>query len=248
MKTPQPAASAFPLDEYSRRATRSWWADGFWDLAMAGFWLLAALWLYPLVRTMDFPSWTWPWPFLTGETVNPLSREITLWFVIMLGVWIVYIVAAKLIIDCLKRKITAPRLGDVRHDFFLPVGKGFALLFLAVYVLGCVFLAGVFWKLLGGPHLFSAIGIAAFAGVLFLLGRKFSIRRYQWVSVIGMILCILAEMLTTAADYLKGPQNFMEASPLYGNPSLICLVWAGVLAISGVIALRSVLRLPHAEA
>ena len=48
--------------------------------------------------------------------------------------------------------------------------------------------------------------------------------------------------------FMEGPKNFMDASPLYGNPSLPCLIWAGVLVVSGLVTLRGILRLPYAEA
>jgi hypothetical protein len=248
MATAYPSTAVTPPDELTRRATRAWWADGFWDLAMAGFWFLTAVWLYPLVRTMDFPSWTWPWPFVTAEQVNPLSREITWWVVILFGIWIFYIVSAKLLIDRLKRLFTAPRLGDVRHLFFLPVGRSFGFIFLAVYVTSGAVITSLFWLVKGGPHFFSAIGIASFGGILFLLGKRFGIPRYLWLAGLGTAACILVELLTTRADYQLGPRNFFDVSPLLGNPSLVCLIWSGVLLLSGVIALRSVLRLPHAEA
>ena len=76
MEAACPSTPAFPLEDYSRRAARAWWADGLWDLAVAGFCFLTAVWIYPLVRTQDFPSWTWPWPFVTQEHINPLMKVI----------------------------------------------------------------------------------------------------------------------------------------------------------------------------
>jgi hypothetical protein len=248
METADVPQTVRSTDNYSNRAVRSWWADGFWDLAMAGFWLITAVWLYPLVRTLDFPSWTWPWPFITEESINPMSREITLWIASLFGIWIIYIVSAKLLIDRLKRRFTAPRLGDVRHAFFLPVGRSFGLIFLALYVAGCAALVGLFWTVKGGPHFFSAIGIASFGGILFLLGKRFDIPRYLWLAGVGTASCILVELLTTRADYQLGPRNFFDVSPLLGNPSLVCLIWAALLVAGGILTVRNVLRLPNAEA
>jgi hypothetical protein len=244
--TPSPVA-AVSVDDYFHRAIRAWWADGLWELAMAGFWAITALWLYPLVQTLAFPSWTWPWPFITEEHINPLRAQITLWVVGLFFIWMTYLFLAWLLIDRAKRRFVAPRLGDVRHKFPLPMGRSFGIIFFAVYVLGCVAVNILFWKIKGGPHLFSVFGIASFAGALYLLGRKFDIRRFRWISVIGTVCCVLAELVTTNAVYLDGPKNFTDVSSLYGNPSLVCLIWAGILVVSGV-ALHRILRLPYAEA
>jgi hypothetical protein len=248
MEQSRPVISPVPVDEYSRRTVRAWWADGLWDLALAGFWLLTGALVYPLIRTLDFPSWTWPWPFITEEHINPLSMEITLWAAGLFFIWIGYIFLAWLLIERVKRRLVAPRLGDVRHKFILPMGRSFGLIFFAVYVLECVVLTALFWKVKGGPHFFSVFGIASFAGVMYLVGLKFNIRRYRWIAVIGSAATVLAELATTNAVYMEGPKNFMDVSPLYGNPSLPCLIWAGILLVSGVITLRGILRLPYAEA
>ncbi len=245
--TPSPV-SAVSVDNYFQRTLRAWWADGLWELAMAGFWAITALWLYPLVQTLAFPSWTWPWPFITEEHINPLSTQITLWAIGLFLIWMAYIFLAWLLISRVKQRYVAPRLGDVRHKFFLPLGRSFGLVFFAVYVLACVLLSALFWRVLGGPHLFSVFGIASFSGVLFMVGIKFDIRRFRWISILGTAGCVLAELATTSAVYMDGPKNFMDVSPLYGNPSLPCLIWAGMLVVSGIITLRGILRLPYAEA
>jgi hypothetical protein len=245
--TSQSRVSTIAPEEYTRRATRSWWTDGFWDLALAGFWLITALWIYPLVRTMAFPSWTWSWPFITKEAVNPLSAEITIWTIALFGIWFVYILLAWLLINRFKRRYVAPRTGDVQHKFFLPVGRGFSLIFLGVYLLGCILLGGLFWTAKGGPRLFDVFAIASFAGAISVLGWRFQIRRYLWMGAIGTGWSVLAELATTNAVYLNGPKNFMDVSPLYGNPTLVCLIWTGILLISGIFSLRRTLSLPHAQ-
>jgi hypothetical protein len=234
--------------DFTRTAVRAWWADGLWDLALAGFWLITALWVFPLIRTAAFPSWTWPWPFLTRETDNPLAGAIGLWTAALFLIWAVYIFLARLAINLLKRRLIAPRLGDVRHSFLLPVGRGFAVVFLLVYLAGIVLLGGLLWGLKGGPRIYDVFVIAAFAGAIFLVGWRFRIRRYLWMSAVGTVLCLLAEMITTNAIYRNGPRNFLDVSPLYGNPSLVCLVWTAVLLVGGTIALLRTLRLPRAEA
>lgn len=247
METPKSLSSSLPIEEYSRRTVRAWWADGLWDLVLAGFWALTALWNYPLVRTLDFPSWTWPWPFITQEHINPLSTEIKFWTVVLLPIWIGYAILAYLLVDRLKRILIAPRMGDMRHKFFLPMGRMFILLDLSLYVLASLLLGWLFWKTKGGPHLYSVFMITSFAVVLFLVGRKYHIRRYPWIAIIGAVLCILAELLSTNAVYLNGPKNFLDVSPFYGNPSLVCLVWAVMMFLNGAVTLRNTLRLPYAE-
>ncbi|MBN1440450.1 MAG: hypothetical protein JW929_13660 [Anaerolineales bacterium] len=234
-------------DAFTRRSIRAWWADGLWDLALAGFWAITALWTYPLVIALAFPSWSWPWPFITKEPINPLKNEVAFWGAALLAVWIAYIFLAWLLVTGLKRRFVAPRLGDVRHAFFLPIGRSFGLIFAAAYALGCLALAFLFWKARGGPHLFSVFMIVSFAGVMYLVGRKFDIRRYRWIAAAGSGLCIAAELLTTNAVYLEGPKHFLDVSPFYGNPSLPSLIWAALLLISGITAFRRVLRLPYAQ-
>jgi hypothetical protein len=248
MKTTSSPGSAVSVDNYSHQAIRAWWADGLWELAMAGFWAITALWLYPLVQTLAFPSWTWPWPFITKEHINPLSTQIAVWAIGLFLMWMAYIFLARRLIDLVKRRFVAPRLGDVRHKFFLPLGKSFGLIFFAVYVVGCAVLSALFWKVKGGPHLFSVFGIASFAGVVYMVGLKFDLPRFRWVSIAGTACCVLAELATTSAVYLDGPKNFLDVSPLYGNPSLACLIWAVMLVVSGIATLRGILRLPYAEA
>ena len=109
------------LNKQLRRTVRAWWADGLWDMAVAGFCGLTAVWLFPLVRVLAFPAWTWPWPFVTEETVNPMRQEIALWALGMLAVWAVFSFVAYWVVSWLKRRFVATRLGDVRFKFILPI-------------------------------------------------------------------------------------------------------------------------------
>src|SRR4030042_671912 len=219
METSKRLSSTVPPEEYSRRTVRAWWADGLWDLALAGFWILTAVWLYPWVRPVAFPPWTSPWPFITHEQINPSGNEISLWGFALFPIWISYAFLAHFLVERMKRVYVAPRLGDVHLKFLLPLERGFAFLYLATYVLGSFLLGVLFWKLKGGPHFFSFFIISSFAAVLFLLGRRYQIRRYPWIAAIGTAGCVLAELLTTNAVYLNGPKNFLDVSPFYGNPS-----------------------------
>jgi hypothetical protein len=248
MKAVSSPSHPVPVETYTRQTVRFWYVDGLWDLAMAGFFAVTAVWIYPLMRTMDFPSWTWPWPFITQEPINPMQTEITLWAAGTLAIWVIYALVAYGIVSALKRRFVSPRLGDVRFQFFLPVERKVILLYLAVYVAGCVFLTWFYLRVIGGLHLYSVFVAVAPAGILFLMGVAYRIPRYRWVAAVGLILSVLLELLTTKAVFAAGPRNFFDVSPIYGNPSLTFLVWTGVLVVSGLIAFRQTLRLPYAQA
>jgi hypothetical protein len=48
--------------------------------------------------------------------------------------------------------------------------------------------------------------------------------------------------LTTPADPLAGPRNFLEVVPAWGNPLLPCLIWGGTVMIGGLYGLIRVRR------
>jgi len=234
-----------PLNKYLRRTLRAWWADGLWDLAMAGFLALTAVWLHPLIRVMAFPSWTWPWPFSTQETINPMQQEIILWALGTLAIWGGFAFLAYRVVSWLKRRFIAPRLGDVRFKFILPIENRIYVIFVVSYLLGSLLVMGLLWLTKGGPQFATAFCAVAPASLLFAVGKIYNLPRYQWVALLGLGLSLLAEFFTTAADYMQGPANFLDVSPIYGNPSLTLLVWAGVLLVSGSLALYQTLRLPR---
>ncbi|MGD8750799.1 MAG: hypothetical protein PVG14_05220, partial [Anaerolineales bacterium] len=67
--------------------------------------------------------------------------------------------------------------------------------------------------------------------------------RYQFIAVIGLILALSLELLlTTQADYMIGPRNFLDVIPAWGCPTLACLIWALMCAVSGLIGLFGVRR------
>lgn len=238
-----PATAGLTPDEYTRRAVRMWWADGLWDFAMAGFFALTAYWAYVWIRVEAFPTWTWPWPFITDEVVNPLEREFLLWSLGIFPVWALYIWGAFKIVQALKTRWIAPRTGHVRFRFWMRVERKVYLFHLAWYVVSLVGLAVLFHLLKGGPHIMSAICIVAPVGILFTIGWLYHLPRYCWVAAAGLAVGIALELLvTTHADYMRGPANFFDVSPLYGNPALPFVVWAGILTVSGAIALVRTLR------
>lgn len=233
------------INKQLRRTVRAWWADGLWDLAMAGFLVVTAVWLYPLIRVFAFPSWTWPWPFTTQETINPMQLEITLWAAATLVIWAGYVYLAYQVVSWLKRRFVAPRLGDVRFNFMLPIENRTMAAYVALYLLGSFLVMLLLAWLKDGPRLATAFCLVAPASLLFVLGRTYALARYKWVAGLGLGFSLLAEFFTTTAVYLQGPTNFMDVSPILGNPSLPLLVWAGVLLVSGSLAFYQTMRLPH---
>lgn len=235
------------INKQLRRTVRAWWADGLWDLAIAGFLVVTVAWLYPLVFAFAFPSWTWPWPFTTQETINPMRAEVTLWAVATLIIWVGYVYLAYWLVSWLKRRFVAPRLGDVRFNFMLPIDSQTIAAYAALYALGSILVMALLAWLKEGPRLVTALWIVAPASVLFVLGRTYALTRYRWVAGLGLFLALAMEFLTTTAVYPQGPTNFMDVSPLLGNPSLPLLVWAGILLVSGSLAFYQTMRLPHAS-
>ena len=235
------------LTKQVRRTVRAWWADGLWDLAAAGFLAITAVWLYPLMRVVAFPSWTWPRPFTTQETINPMQTEIAGWAVATLLIWAGYVYLAYWLVSWLKRQFVAPRLGDVRFNFMLPIENRTVAAYVALYLLGSFVVMLLLAWLKDGPRLAAAFCLMAPASLFGVLGKIYTLPRYYWVAGVGLVLALLAEFLTTTAVYLQGPTNFMNVSPILGNPSLPLLVWSGVLLVSGLLAFYQIMRLPHAS-
>lgn len=235
------------INKQLRRTVRAWWADGLWDLAMAGFLAVTAVWLYPLMRAFAFPSWTWPWPFTTQETTNPMQTEVALWAMATLAIWAGYVYFAYWLVSWLKRRFIASRLGDVRFNFVLPIESRTIAAYVALYALGSFLVMLLLAWLKDGPRLVTAFCLVAPVSLLFVLGRTYTLARYQWVASLGLVLALAMEFLTTTAVYLEGPTHFMNVSPILGNPSLPLLVWAGVLLVSGSFAFYQTMRLPHAN-
>jgi len=238
-----PAAAGLAPDEYTRRTVRMWWADGLWDFAMAGFFGLTAYWAYVWIRVQAFPTWTWPWPFVTGEVVNPAREETWVWTFGIFPVWALYTWGAFKIVQALKTRWIAPRTGHVRFRFWMPVERKVYLFHLAWYAVSLTVLAVLFDLLKGGPHFMSAIFIVAPVGILFTIGWVYRLPRYRWVAAAGLVVGAALEFLaTTPADYMQGPAGFFDVSPFYGNPALPLVVWAIILTASGALALARTLR------
>ncbi len=222
------------LDDYTRQTVRAWWADGLWDLAMGGFFALTA--------------WTWLWPFITREPINPMQREISLWVLGLFPFVLGYAWGAYKLVSWLKDRWLAPRLGAVRHPFWLPLERRALWLQFGIALVGLSLFVGLCAGLKSGPHFLSAGFALAPTGILFAVGHAYRLPRYQWLSAAGTLSCLALELLgTRSADYLRGPSSFFEVSPLFGNPALPCLVWAVACLLSGLAGLYQTVRSSHAH-
>lgn len=229
------SSGSVTLNDYTRKTIRLWWADGLWDMAMAGFFALTALWIHPLVRALSFPSWTWIWPFRTAETVNPMGGRILLWSLGILPVWWLYAWGAYRLVQAVKSRLSAGA-GEVRHGFWLPVERSVYLVHTLVSAGGIILLSLVFSLGKNGPHFLSACFIAAPAGILYAIGRTYRLPRYRYAALAGLIGGAALETLTTDAVYLEGPRQILDVSPQFGNPALPFAVWAVVMTVTGLWA------------
>lgn len=242
-------SSNITIENLTRRTVRSWWADGLWDFAIAGYMILIGLWMYILVRVIAFPSWTWPWPFITREVENPMAAQILVWGLAIIPVSALYMWLTYKLVLVLKAKWLASRQGDVRHSFWLKVEPRFWGIYILGYLGAFAGAAGLILLLTGSPHFYSVMLIAAPASVLVTFGIGYSLRRYTLAGVIGFVGGLFVEaLLTTQAVYLKGPNGFLDVSPDYGNPAIPALIWAAIFLVSGIIGLMGVLSLPEQEA
>lgn len=235
--------SSLSLNTLTKRTVRTWWADGLWDFAVAGFNVLLAGWFYIWVRVHAFPSWTWPWPFITNETVNPMQVQILLWMIGLVPFMAAYAYGAYRLVTLLKSRWLASRQGDVRHPFWLKVEPRMLLVYLLAY-LGLF--AVITWLVLavqGGAHFTSTTIISAYGAVLLALGGTYSLARYIWSGALGMLACTLVELyLTSSADFMRGPTGFFTVAPNYGNPAIPLLIFAAIFLVTGLVGLVQVLR------
>lgn len=235
--------TSLSLNTLTKRTVRAWWADGLWGFAVAGFNVLLAGWFYIWVRVRAFPSWTWPWPFITNETVNPMQVQFLLWTIGLIPFTAVYAYGAYRLVTLLKSRWLASRQGDVRHPFWLKVEPRT----LVVYLLACLGLfVTITWLALtvtGGAHFASTIIISAYGAVLLALGSAYSLARYIWSGALGILACTLTELfLTSSADFMRGPTGFFNVAPDFGNPAIPLLIFAAIFLVTGLVGLVQVLR------
>jgi len=230
-------------DEYTRRAVRSFWADGLWDLAMAGFFATTALWGHVWVRILAFPAWTWPWPFTTDQTDNPMQGWFLAWNLAIFPLVVLYLWGTTRLVQRLKARLVAPRSGYARHPLNLPLERRVYYVYVGLSAVGILLLIGLYTLLKGGPHVMSVVFAVPPAGLLFAIGRVYDLPRYRWAGVVGLGLSVGLELFaTTAAVYLNGPRNLLDVSPLWGSAAVPMAVFAVVLACSGLVALARLWR------
>lgn len=234
--------------ELRRQAVRSWWADGLWDFAMAGFFGLMAIWSYVLMRVMSFPSWSWPWPFITDEPINPMQREIGLWMLGGVVLLAAYSYGAYRVVQAIRSRQLAHVQGEVRHPFWLALEKRVWVSYLILFIIVTALYTGINTLVLGEMRYYSVLFTTAPAVMLFVVGLTYRLKRYQWVAVAGLVLSIGLEWLaTTSADYMQGPRNFLDVPAYSGNPAIALLVWFAICIASGSIALTHALRGDHGD-
>lgn len=226
------------LTRLTNLAVRSFWMDGLWDLAFVSIFLLLGLWGAFYVSFVAFPIATWPAFQVLGKSMVWLGL-LALIIMLIPFIWIAWI-----IVKYLKRAVISTYMGHVEHRFLMPVDRKLFAWYFALYVIGLGLLYGLFNWIKGGPYVMSVPFIVSPAAIFWATGRVYGIRRYQLIAVIGLILALSVElMLTTQANYTTGPRNFLDVNPAFGCPTLPCLVWAVMCAISGLIGLVGVRRL-----
>jgi hypothetical protein len=228
------------LAQLTNRAVRSFWMDGLWDLAFAGVFLVMGLWGAFYVRFIAFHSSTWPAFQELGKNVAWLG------LLFLIAVLIPLIWMAWITVKYLKRTLIAPFMGHAEHRFFMPVDRTVFVWYFILYAVGLGILYGIFTWLKGGPYMMSLPFIISPAAIFWATGGFYALRRYQFMAVIGLILAVSLELLlTTQANYMAGPRNFLDVLPAWGCPTLPCLVWAGVCALGGLVGLVSLRRFEH---
>lgn len=125
----------------------------------------------------------------------------------------------------------------------MPVDRKLFVWYFVLYAAGLGLLYSAFYWLKGGLYVMSVPFIISPAAIFWATGSVYGIRRYQMIAVSGLILAFTLELvLTTQADYMSGPRNFLDVIPAYGCPTLACVVWAVMCAASGLVG---VWRLKH---
>ena len=222
--------------KYARRVMRAWWADGLWDIAMAGIFLILAGHTYMLARVSGFPSWTWPWPFATDEVHNPGQLSIFLWALGLIPVVLIYKVVAHRVVEWAKNRLFGDQVGRVRYRVWLDVDLRVYLMYVVAFAIGTATFLYISQRVAGGLHVISVPAALAPACMLSAIGLVYRLPRYGWVSGIGLVLGVGLDLLATVpASETEGPAHFFVVAPDFGNPAIPFLVWAGVLLVSGIV-------------
>jgi hypothetical protein len=228
------------LDQLTKRAVRSFWVDGLWDVAIGGMLLLIGVWGMLYVQFVAFPSWTWPF----GQEMG--GEVVWLGLLILVSALAIYIWIAWIIVKKLKRILVSPYRGHAEHRFFLPVDQKVYVWYFILYIVGLGLLYALFTWSKGGFSVMSVPLIISPAAILWATGRIYGIRRYQGIAVLGLILALSLELLlTTTANYTLGPRNFLDVLPQWGSPALPSFIWAAMFTLSGLIGYVDIRRLRH---
>lgn len=228
------------LDQLTKRAVRSFWMDGLWELACAGMFLFIGLWGIIYLPFVGFPSWTWYFQPELGRNV------VWIGLLLLVAALALYFTVAWYLVKWLKRRLVSPHTGHVAHNFFLPIDSKVFVWYIILYLLGLGALYGIFAWIKGGAYVTSVPLIISPAAMLWGLGRVYEIQRYKWAAIAGFILSFLLELsLTTQAEYSVGPRNFLDVNPQLGNPALACITWCLMFIISGLIGFIRVRRIRH---
>lgn len=230
------------ISEFTKRAVRAFWLDGLWELAFVGVLLLIGFWGIFYVQFVAYPSSTWPFLREMDGTV--------VWsgLIILVVALVIYIWTAWVVVKMLKRVLIAPYTGHAEHPFFLPIDSKVFLWYFILYLTGHVLLYGLFSWSKGGFAMMSVPLIISPAAILWGIGRVYGIQRYQLLAPVGLFLAVLLELLlTTKADCMLGPRNFLDVIPTWGSPALPSFIWALMFTISGLIGFINVRRSPHEQ-
>jgi hypothetical protein len=228
------------LDQLTKRAVRAFWMDGLWELALVGALLTTGIWGIFYVHFVAFPVSTWPFLQEWGRD------SVWLGLLILIAALAIYIWGAWIVVKKLKRAWISPYVGHAQHKFFMPVEDKVYLWYFLLYLAGVGLLYGFFALVKGGVYVMSVPFIISPAAALWVVGRKYAIRRYEWFAAIGLLLSVLLELLLTwPASYQHGPQNFLNVRPEWGSPALPCFVWSIIFLVSGLIGLITIRRGSH---
>ena len=223
------------LEQFTKRSVRAFWMDGLWDLVIAGMFFGVAVWGSLYVRFVAFPSWTWP--FLQNAGRNLIWMGL---FLLVSGL-VIYFWVMWILVKYLKHRFIFPYTGFAEHRFFMPMDPKVYISYAIIYIVGLGLLYGLFSWVKGGLSVMSVPFIISPAAILVGMGWFYDIRRYLWVAGIGFISALMVELLvTTQANYLAGPRNFLDTLPEWGSPALPSLVWAGLLFVCGLIGLINI--------
>jgi hypothetical protein len=136
----------------------------------------------------------------------------------------------------------------VHHPFWLPIEKHILVAYLVLFIAAAALYTGLNTLFLGEMRYYSVLLATAPVAILFIVGLTYQLKRYQWVAIAGLALSIGLEWLaTTSADYMQGPQSFLDVPAFSGNPAIPLLVWFVICLVSGSITFLNILRGSHGD-